>query len=93
MPIPRTQADGNPVWKTAVARSGRVIGNRRNLAVDLSRAGLLRDAEIVLCLQVQPRLRIAAEVAGEPHRRIGGNTAPLANDVVDAWGGYMQGLR
>src|SRR6185312_8604329 len=56
------------------------------------RAGPLRNAQVVLRLQVQPRLRIAPEVSGEPHGRVGRNTAPLANDVVDTRSGYTQGL-
>jgi hypothetical protein len=49
-------------------------------------------SQVVCGLQVQPRARIAAKVARQPHGGIGADAAPLANDVVDARRRHVQGL-
>ena len=51
------------------------------------------DAQVICRLEVQPRARIATKVARKPHCGIGADTAPLANDVVDARSRHVQGLR
>src|SRR6185503_4010433 len=42
--------------------------------------------DVVLALQFEPELRAVAEVAAEPHRRVGGDRAPRVENVGDAAG-------
>jgi len=50
------------------------------------------DFQIVAHLQVQPGLRIRAEVARQPQCGIGCDRAAFLDDLVQARGGYAQCL-
>src|SRR5882724_6048175 len=43
----------------------------------------LRDLNIIVILQIEPKLRRCAERLGEPKRGIGGNSSLLAGDTFD----------
>jgi len=47
-----------------------------------------RDVE--LALQVEPELRAVAEIAAEPHRRVGGDRAASVENVGDASGRHAE---
>lgn len=70
----------------------RVGGDWADLAGNPPRVRPLGDPQIVHRLQIEPRLSVAAEVAGEAHRRIGRDAATLTDDIVDTWGGHTQRL-
>jgi len=64
-----------------------------DLPFDALRIFDLGNSQVVCGLQIQPRARIATEVARKPHGSISTDTAPLAYDVVDARRRHVQGLR
>src|SRR5713226_9218248 len=43
----------------------------------------LRDLNVIVVLQIEPKLCRGAECLGEPKRRIGGNAGPFAGDPFD----------
>ena len=57
---------------------------RRNLTLDALGVTNFSDPQVIRGLQVQPRARIAAKVASQPHRRVRSDGTPLAHDVIDA---------
>jgi hypothetical protein len=78
-------------WEQAAPQPGesRRVGWPYPLR-DLCTMLALDDREIILALQIQPKLRAIAEIAAEPHRRVGGNRAPLVEDVGDAPGRHAE---
>ena len=63
-----------------------------HFALDLLSIGDFCNAKVIYRLKIQPRLRITAEIAGEPQRLVRRNTAALTHDIVDTRGGHMQRL-
>jgi hypothetical protein len=53
-------------------------------------AAQFRDPQVAGRLEVQPGTRVTPEIARQTHGRIGGNAAPLPDDIVDAWCGYAE---
>src|ERR1700738_203259 len=43
----------------------------------------LRDLNVIVVLQIEPKLCRCAECLGEPKRSIGGNASPFAGDPFD----------
>src|SRR5665647_1138203 len=66
----------------ALLRSRRV--RRPHPLRNLSALLALHHADVILALQVEPELRAVAEIAAEPHRRVGGNRASRVENIGDA---------
>src|SRR5947207_11591975 len=52
-------------------------------ALDARAEALFGRLQVVALLQVEPELRRRSEVAGEAQRRVGGDAAQAAHDLVD----------
>jgi hypothetical protein len=59
---------------------------RPHAARNLPTAFALDDGNVVLTLQVEPKLRAVAKIAPEPHRRISRDRSAAIQDVSDATG-------
>jgi hypothetical protein len=63
---------------------------RLNTPRDLLAALGLDHGEVVLALQVEPELRVVAEMPAKAQRRFGGDPAPTVQDVGDAAGWHAR---
>ena len=72
---------------------GSVAADRGDLTFNPPSVGSLGDSQIVQSLQIQPGLRVTAEVARKAHGRVRRDTTALAHDVVDARSGHVQCFR
>ncbi len=54
---------------------------------DLDAEGILRDFQVVIGLEIGPELRAGSEVARQPQRRVRGDRAATAHNVVHARNG------
>lgn len=59
-------------------------------AENLRSFGILHQFEIVVRLEVDPKLRRGSEVAGQAQCRVCGDRAPAADDVVDSGHWYEE---
>src|SRR5438477_12716058 len=57
---------------------------RRYLTLDALGVANFSDAQIIGSLQVQPRARISAKVASQPHRRVRSDCTAFSHDVINA---------
>jgi hypothetical protein len=64
-------------------------GAGRNLALDLLAQATPGNVEVVVGLQVDPKLWRRAEIASQAQSRVGCNGAPAENDIIDSRAGYL----